>query len=571
MNVRVRYAPSPTGLQHIGGIRTALFNYFFARSQGGAFLLRVEDTDQKRFVPEAEQDLYDSLKWLGIEYDEGPDKGGPFGPYKQSERREIYQKYARQLLDSGHAYYCFCSEERLEELRKQQVAAKSKIIGYDRKCRDLSPEEIQGHLDKGDPYTIRFKMPITGKTVLNDILLGSITRRNCDASPDPVLVKQDGLPTYHLANVIDDHLMQISHIMRAQEWIPSAPLHLCLYEAFGWEPPQYCHLPMVMGKSGGKLSKRDGATSLRQFREAGYLPEAIINYVSMVGWSYDDKREFFTKEELCSLFTLEKMSKSPGVFDYKKLTSVNAHYMRELNPERLKVCVLPYLQRAQLVGSPLSEREQQIITCALPELQVRLRLLSDAPGLTRYLFKNPTYAPSEALSKEIDFGRARRVLEEWMQLLSSPEYPENGAGQEKEEALLAYAQKGPEKEASLLQVLRAGITGTKSSLPFHIILSLFPQTELTQRLDRLHSWLDLARSPQGEALALVENAHEAAKGCKDLYATLLQKREKKGLEAALSFIEQEEALEPVKATLKLTGAEPLSFLTLYEKIKAEAL
>jgi glutamyl-tRNA synthetase len=274
-------------LQHIGGVRTALFNYFFARANGGKFILRVEDTDQERYSDESLEDLYNTLNWLGLKWDEGPLVGGPYGPYVQSERFDLYKKYAEQLVVDGKAYRCYCTSERLAALRSEQQAAKSELQGYDRHCADLTDEQRSELESQGLKSVIRLKVPTQGKTTIHDVLMGDITRRNRDVSPDPVLLKSDGFPTYHLANVIDDHMMHITHIMRAQEWIPSGPLHILLYEAFGWEPPLYCHLPMVMGKDGQKLSKRHGSTSVKDFREKGYLPEALMNYVSLVGWSYD--------------------------------------------------------------------------------------------------------------------------------------------------------------------------------------------------------------------------------------------------------------------------------------------
>ncbi len=312
MSVRVRYAPSPTGLQHIGGVRTALFNYFFARANGGTFILRIEDTDQERSHEEALEDLYETLAWLGIDWDEGPGRGGDYGPYVQSQRFELYRSYAQQLVDDGKAYYCYCTPQRLDALREEQQQKKSRMQGYDRHCRDLTEEQRSAYAAQGITPVIRLKVPLEGKTTFHDELMGDITRKNTDISPDPVLLKSDGFPTYHLANVIDDHLMGITHIMRAQEWIPSGPLHILLYEAFGWDPPKYCHLPMVMGKDGQKLSKRHGSTAVRDFRRAGYLPEAVVNYISLLGWSYDDKTEFFTREELEKVFSLEKINKPPG-------------------------------------------------------------------------------------------------------------------------------------------------------------------------------------------------------------------------------------------------------------------
>ena len=272
MSVRVRYPPSPTGLQHIGGVRTALFNYFFARANGGTFILRIEDTDRTRSTEDAVQDLYDTLSWLGLEWDEGPDKGGNYGPYIQSQRTALYTEYAAKLIASGHAYKCFCSTERIESLRKEQEEKKLRT-GYDGHCRNLSPEMIAGYESGNVPHVVRFRVPDRGKTAFYDILLGEISSRNEDIPQDPILMKSDGFPTYHLANVVDDHLMEITHILRAQEWLPSVPLHVLLYDAFGWSPPLFCHLPLVLGKDGQKLSKRHGSTAVKDYREAGYLPE----------------------------------------------------------------------------------------------------------------------------------------------------------------------------------------------------------------------------------------------------------------------------------------------------------
>ncbi|NBB90226.1 MAG: glutamate--tRNA ligase, partial [Spirochaetes bacterium] len=302
MSVRVRYAPSPTGLQHIGGVRTALFNYFFARSAGGRFILRVEDTDQERYDERALRDIYETFEWLGIHWDEGPDVGGDFEPYVQSQREGLYRKHAGELIEKGFAYKAYETPEELEAMREASG-------GYDRRSRDLTEEQRAAYEAEGRKPVVRFKVPLEGDTTFEDVVLGKVKRKNKDIPADPVLLKSDGLPTYHLANVVDDHYMQITHILRAQEWVPSGSLHVLLYKAFGWEPPTYCHLPMVMGKDGQKLSKRHGATSAVEFRKQGYLPEAIINYVTLLGWAYDDSREFFTTADLEQLFSLEKINK----------------------------------------------------------------------------------------------------------------------------------------------------------------------------------------------------------------------------------------------------------------------
>ena len=293
MRVRVRYAPSPTGNQHIGGVRTALINYLFARANGGTFILRLEDTDRGRSSDEYVKNLYDTFKWLGFYWDEGPDVGGPFGPYVQSERFALYREHARRLVAMDRAYYCFCDEERLSRLRASQAETETADQGYDRRCRGIPPAEAAARVALGEKAVVRLKIPLEGSTRFTDELLGDIEWKNEDISPDPVLLKSDGFPTYHLANVIDDHFMEITHVMRAQEWIPSAPLHMIMYRAFEWDPPALIHLPMVLGQDGHKLSKRHGATAVDEFRKGGYLPEALINYVSHLGCSFEDGRDLF--------------------------------------------------------------------------------------------------------------------------------------------------------------------------------------------------------------------------------------------------------------------------------------
>ena len=480
MDVRVRYAPSPTGLQHIGGVRTALFNYFFAKSMGGKFILRVEDTDRERFSEESLQDLYDTLSWLGIDWDEGPVKGGPYGPYVQSERTDLYRKYADRLVDNGKAYHCFCTTERLNNLREVQKKEK-KNYGYDRHCRNLSKDEVSKKLSEGVKSVIRLKVPLEGKTSFNDLILGTITRKNKDISPDPVLLKSDGYPTYHLANVIDDHLMKISHILRAQEWIPSGAMHIILYNAFGWDPPVYCHLPMVMGKDGQKLSKRHGSTSVVDFRERGYLPEAIINYVTMVGWAYDDSREFFTKEELEKLFSLEKINKAPGVFDYKKLEWFNGQYIRKKSEAEIIEAVLPYLKKDGIISEDVSEKEMTIIKNMMGFMTERLHFISDISELSRFLFKDiDAYTLTDLIPKKMDFAGTLNVLKGVRSLLEDFETRTD------EENEVLFRQKSEEmdvKLGSLLMPLRVAISGSKVSPPIFESLRLLGSKKALERID----------------------------------------------------------------------------------------
>ncbi|KGE73645.1 glutamate--tRNA ligase [Spirochaeta lutea] len=483
MSVRVRYAPSPTGLQHIGGLRTALFNYFFARSQGGRFILRVEDTDQERFTPEALEDIYRTFDWLGIQEDEGPRNGGSYGPYIQSERKGLYQQYAQQLIDTGCAYHCFCTSERLEQLRHEQTQTKQGAQGYDRHCRSLSPQMVQERLERGETSVIRFKIPLEGDTIVEDLVLGPVRRKNEDISPDPVLLKSDGFPTYHLANVVDDHLMGISHILRAQEWIPSGPLHVLLYNAFGWEPPVYVHLPMVMGKDGQKLSKRHGSTAVAEFRRLGYLPEALMNYISLLGWSLDDSREFFSRQDLEALFDITRINKSPAVFDYKKLEWFNGQYIRELDGESLERMVIPYLQEACLVEDPISEGEKTILHGAIPLAQERLRLLSDAPDVLGFLFRDElSFDPLMLVPKGLDAAQTKEVLEAVQPKLESIF---SGEGTEEGEDLLhRLAEDLGKKVGQVMMPIRIAVTGTKASPPLIPSLHLLGQKKTEERIAR---------------------------------------------------------------------------------------
>jgi len=455
VSVRVRYAPSPTGFQHIGGVRTALYNYLFARSQGGTFVLRIEDTDRERYEPEALQDIYDTFAWLGFRWDEGPDVGGPRGPYFQSQRLELYASHAQHLLSKGAAYRCYCTPERLDQLRKEQAAGKSGM-GYDRRCRSLSDAARREAEASRAPSVIRLKVPLEGSTTFTDTLLGDVTVENSDINPDPVLIKSDGFPTYHMANVIDDHTMDISHIMRAQEWLPSAPLHMILYRAFGWEPPKLCHLPMVMGKDGQKLSKRHGATRVREFRNLGYLPEALLNYLVLVGWSYDDSTEFFSLAELERVFTLEKINKSPAVFDYQKLEWFNGSYIRKQTPAGFAKLIRPAIE-----GAGFTPTEAQLAIIA-PLIQERVKLLSEVPGMVRFIFEDPAPpAAADLVPKKAEPAQALEALRRSDALLAEI----SDFGEEAETRFRALAEELGMKLGDLLMPLRIAVTGAKVSPP----------------------------------------------------------------------------------------------------------
>ncbi|HDQ13415.1 MAG TPA: glutamate--tRNA ligase, partial [Sediminispirochaeta sp.] len=406
--------------------------------------------------------------------------------YVQSERIELYQEYAQQLIDSGHAYHCFCSTERLEKLREEQKREK-KGQGYDRHCRNLGEEERQEYLRQGIKPVVRFKVPLEGSTVFEDILLGEMKKKNKDIPPDPVLLKSDGYPTYHLANVVDDHLMEISHIMRAQEWIPSGPLHVLLYQAFGWPVPRYCHLPMVMGKDGRKLSKRHGATSVIEFRRQGYLPEAVLNYITLLGWSYDDKREFFRRQELERLFSLEKLSKAPAVFDYKKLEWFNGQYIREKSTEELIELLLPYMQAENIVGDPPTEGEMKIIRDMMPLMKERLHFLKDISELSRFLFQDVTeYKLDEVIPKKLDAAKTLEVLEAARGIIAEFE----SRGEERTEELLrTKAEELEVKLGAMMMPIRVAVTGSRVSPPLLGSIRLLGVEKTLERIDRVISIL----------------------------------------------------------------------------------
>ncbi len=481
MDVRVRYAPSPTGNQHIGGVRTALFNYLFAKANDGTFILRLEDTDRTRSSDEFVKNLYDTFEWLGFRWEEGPDVGGPFGPYIQSERFGLYREYAEKLVAMDKAYYCFCDEERLSRVRSEQTESKSGDQGYDRHCRTLGADEVAAKLAAGHPRVIRLKIPLSGTTVFEDSLLGRIEWKNEDVSPDPVLLKSDGFPTYHLANVVDDHFMEISHVMRAQEWIPSAPMHKIMYDAFGWDMPILCHLPMVLGEDGHKLSKRHGATSVNEFRKAGYLPDALINYIAHLGCSFEEGRDIFSLEELGKLFSVSHINKAPAVFDYQKLEWYNGQYIRRTSDADLAKLVAPFLADAGILPPDALAGKKAIVEAAMPIVKERLHFLADAPAVMAYLFAPPVVAAaSEFIPKKMDQAAAARMLEYDAAILATCDLSSHEAW---EAAFRAEAEKRGVKLGDLLMPLRVAVTGSRVSPPLYESISLLGLAETLSRIE----------------------------------------------------------------------------------------
>ena len=382
MEVRTRFAPSPTGFMHLGGVRTALYNYLYAKKNHGKFILRSEDTDQERYVEGATDVIYDTLRACGMEWDEGPDKGGDYGPYVQSERKPLYLPYAKQLIEKGAAYYCFCTKEELDE-RRAAAEARGEVFKYDKHCLNLSKEEVQAKLEAGTPYVIRMNCPTTGESTYDDEVFGHLTFPN-DTLDDMVLIKTDGMPTYNFANVIDDHLMGITHVMRGMEYLSSTPKYNMLYNAFGWEIPQYVHLTTVMRDAHHKLSKRDGDAYYSDFIDKGYLKEALINYLALVGWNPGDDREFFTMDELIEAFDIKRLNNAPGIFDTDKLTWFNAEYIRKLPFDEYLKMVTPWFDKA-LAGKQFDYKR-------LAELmQSRTEVFNRVPDMVRFLVEMPEY------------------------------------------------------------------------------------------------------------------------------------------------------------------------------------
>jgi len=487
--VRVRFAPSPTGYLHIGGARTALYNWMFARKHGGQFILRIEDTDQKRTVRGAIEAIIDGLRWLGLDWDEGPDVGGPYGPYIQSQRAALYREWADWLLERGYAYKCFCTAEELKARRAAARAARGDR-SYDRRCRGLSAAEVAAREADGRPYVVRFKAPTEGVTVIPDVIRGDITVPNGQIA-DAVLLKSDGLPTYHLANVVDDHFMEISHILRADEWISSAPLHLALYAAFGWEHPIYAHLPLVLNPSGkGKLSKRAQAfddqgrqvlVKVEEFRDAGYLPQALNNFLANVGWSFGDDREIFPIEEALPRFALEDINPAPTRLPYDKLDWLTGQWIQMMEPLELARAVRPVLARQGHEVSP------EALLAVAPALKVRLKKLTDAEAFLRFLWddENGGFAAPAAdrlVSAKLPAEAARRGLQAARELIAAAQ-PLDVATLSAGLTAIGEGVTTNGKAGPFLGALRLAITGQDVSPPVFESIVALGRARALARLD----------------------------------------------------------------------------------------
>lgn len=502
--VRVRFAPSPTGGLHIGGVRTALYNYLFAKKNQGTFLIRIEDTDQTRFVEGAEQYIYEALRWLGIEAAESPEKGGPHAPYRQSERKAMYMQYAMELLEKGHAYYAFDTPEELDEMRQKLEAAKAKNPSYNAISRmqmknslTLPEDEVKARLASGAPYAIRLKVPHKQEIRFQDLIKGWVMVHS-SAIDDKVLMKSDGMPTYHLANIVDDHLMEISHVIRGEEWLPSAPLHVLLYQCFGWEAPQFAHLPLILKpdlkdekgrvieKRNGKLSKRDGDEmgfpvfplnwqGASGYREAGYLPEAIINFLALLGWNPGNNEELFTMEQLLEAFSLERINESGAKFDIDKAKWFNQHYLRAKAPEQL----LSFLRKG-LTENKIDEKrfteEQLLQICNL--MKERATFPDDLWREALFLFQAPTSFNSELVSQKINAASLAAV----QQVSEALEADTNFSGEQVKHFLHEAAEKAQLKLGQVMPTFRIALTGLTAGPDLGAIAEILGKEEVLRRL-----------------------------------------------------------------------------------------
>ena len=477
MSVRVRYAPSPTGEPHVGNIRSALFNWLYARHTGGTFIVRIEDTDRARLVPGAAGAILDALAWLGLDWDEGPGRPGAYGPYVQSERLDLYREHVDRLIGAGRAYRCYCTPERLDRMRRAQQA-NGERPGYDRRCRD--PQEAAKAKSEAGASVVRFGMPIDGEIAVSDAVRGEV-RFQASLLDDFVLLKSDGYPTYHLANVVDDHLMEISHVMRAEEWLPSAPRHRELYRAFGYEMPVLVHLPIILGPDRSKLSKRHGATSVLHFRDEGYLPAAMLNFLALLGWSFDDARELFTREELVARFSPERILASPAVFNHEKLDWFNGVYIRQMGTADLADAVLPWLEDEEN-GLPASARpvDRDYLASIMHLERERLRRLSDAPGMLSFFFEQRlVHDPALLVQRGMDAAGARSALE---QAIAAAEALADWTAAPLEAAYRSLAERLMIGTGQLFGTMRVAVTGRTAAPPLFDTLEALGRRRCLDRM-----------------------------------------------------------------------------------------
>lgn len=482
---RVRFAPSPTGFLHVGGARTALFNWLFARGKKGTLVLRVEDTDLERSTEESMKGILESLRWLGLDWDEGPWEGGPFGPYIQSKRRSFYRDILGNLLSSGHAYPCYCSPEELET-RREEARRRGLPPRYSGRCREAEPRDLEDLEAGGKPFIIRLRVPDTGSTVVRDLIHGDVTFEN-QILDDFVLLKSDGMPTYNFACAADDLYMKISHVIRGDDHLSNTPKQVLVIQALGGDPPQFAHVPMILGSDRTRLSKRHGATSVAAYRDEGILPEAMVNYLSLLGWSYDGKQEIFSLDELVEKFDLSRVSRTPAIFDRDKLVWLNGHYVRALAPEEFVRLTLPYLQEAGLAGADPGEAELSRVKRVLALTQERVHTLGEVPFHTRYFFVEPDSYDPKGVEKHFKGPETSRVLAAIRDRLQQVE---PFASPEIERVCRSLAEELGISSRKIIHPVRLAVTGRTFSPGLFETLELVGKERVCARLSRAIAWLE---------------------------------------------------------------------------------
>jgi len=478
--VRTRIAPSPTGHMHLGTARVALYDYLLAKKMGGQFILRIEDTDLKRTVPGAEQEIMDGLRWLGLQYDEGPDVGGKYGPYRQTERREIYQHHAKTLVEKGHAYPCFCTPDHLERVRQDQMKRKENPH-YDGTCRVLSPDESARRIASGEPYTIRFKMPHEGVTVAHDHLRGDITTENKQLN-DQVILKTDGLPTYHLAAIVDDHEMEITHVMRGSEWLGTFPLHVNIVRAFGWDEPTWIHLSVFLKPSGkGKMSKRETAAAIKDgysifikdMQELGFTPEGVLNWCALMGWGVAED-DVMTVSQMVNRFTIDSLTPSPAAINFQKLDHFNATHIRLLTTEELAARLKPYFTREGLII------RDDVLLKVIPLIRERLTTLDDCLAFGAFFFKDEvTPSAEDLIAKDLDAKQSAEIARKIHQILSSLSSIDHATA---EPPMRAYVEESGLNVNQVFGILRVATTGQKVSPPLFESMEIIGREKSLQRV-----------------------------------------------------------------------------------------
>lgn len=503
--MRTRFAPSPTGYLHVGGLRTALYSYLLAKQNNGQFLLRIEDTDQSRLVGEkglkgvAVRNIVQSLYWASVIPDEGvmftmspkEDKNldnvlivssGDKGPYIQSERLEIYQEHVEKLINQGKAYYCFCTSERLDEVRAQCLKDK-KQPGYDGHCREIDLQTAKARVVAGEKYTVRLKMPKTGETVFNDLIRGEVRIKN-EIVDDQVLLKSDGFPTYHLAVVVDDHFMEITHVVRGEEWISSTPKHLVLYEYFGWKPPQFAHLPLLLNSDHSKLSKRQGDVAVGDYAKKGYLPEALINFVAFLGWNPGTEQELFTLEELIKEFSLDKVGSSGSIFNLEKLDWYNREYLKKLSGQKLVEVCLPWVKNEDWIKPEQYKNKDANWWAQVFDLEKeRITTLAEIPEAIKFVFELPNYEPEILAWKKSDLASARKILAELKPVLANIS-EDNWSKAEIEKTVMDFIATNQYGNGDVLWPLRVCLSGQKNSPPPFDIAAVLSKEDLLKRIDK---------------------------------------------------------------------------------------